>query len=238
MIHFRGNKDPMVLRIIRFSGVFILIIIFASAAQGQRILGAFSIGTNLTQVDGDEFYGFNKPGINLGPQVIVPFGRKKNLSFSLELLYSQKGSLHNGVNDSTNFRIEFDYAEIPVLFRITDKKVVSAGVGFSYGQLINYKETDNPYYDTIFQYQTALKNNDISVIGEIQFKIWSKLWFNLRYQYSMFPLRTVLVTNPQTYPKNPFTREQYNNVICARLTWIFNQPKTVKGEKIELKQQE
>lgn len=197
-----------------------------------------SVGINATQVDGDEFYGFHKVGLNIGPQVMVPFGKGRNFSFCLELLYSQKGSVHNGRYDSTDFRLEMDYAEVPVLIRYTDKKVISGGIGFSYGQLINYKETNNNFFDSLFQYQNSLSNYDFSIIGDVQIKIWSKLWANLRYQYSLIPLRTVLVNNPNTYPRQPFTRDQYNNVVSIRLTWVFNQPKTAKGEKMELKEQE
>ena len=184
--------------------------------SAQRILGALSAGMNLTQVDGDEFYGFHKTGFNVGPSVIIPFGRNRNFSFVLELLYSQKGSVHRGSTDTSNFRITLDYAEIPLLVRFTDKKMISGGVGFSYGQVINYKETRNAFFDTLFRYQTPLSDNEVSIIGDIQIRLWSKLWANLRYQYSLASLRTVLVDDPRIYPRKPFTRKQYNNVIRDR----------------------
>jgi len=106
-------------------------------------------------------------------------------------------------------------------------------LGFAYGQLINYKETQNNFYDTLYQYQTGLSNSEISVIADLQIRIWSKLWANLRYQYSMVSNRTVIVDNPLIYPRQPVTRDQYNNVITLRLTWVFNQPKIVKRTKQE-----
>jgi len=210
-----------------------LLAVVPGKAVAQRILGAVSLGMNLTQVDGDDFFGFHKVGLNVGPMVIVPFGKKKNWSASMELLYSQKGSKHNGSADSTDYRLIQDYAEIPVLVHFTDKKLISGGLGFSYGQLINYKETKNNFYDTLYQYQTGLSNYDISVIADIQIRIWSKLWANLRYQYSMKSNRTVIIDNPFLYPRSPETRKQYNNVITLRLTWVFNQPKISKGPKSE-----
>lgn len=198
--------------------------------SAQRVLGAVSLGMNLTQVDGDEFYGFHKFGLNVGPMVSLPFGKKRNWSASLELLYSQKGSVHNSSTDSLDYKLVQDYAEIPVLIHFTDKKIISAGVGFSYGQLINYKETHNVFYDSLFKPQTSLSNNDISVIADIQIRVWKQLWANVRYQYSLKSNRTVLVTDP-AYPKNPFERKQYNNVISIRLTWVFNQAARDKKEK-------
>ncbi len=213
-----------------FFPVVVLLLLLPTPGHSQKVLGAVSVGINLTQVDGDIFYGFHKVGLNVGPQVQIPFGKNKNWSVSMELLYSQKGSYHKGSADSTTYKLKQDYAEIPVLIRYTDKKIISAGVGFSYGQLINYKETKNATFDSLFTYQTGLSNNDISVIAEVNFRLWYKLWLGLRYQYSMKSNRTVLVTDPND-PKNPFTRYQYNNVISLRLTWIFNQEKIMKPSK-------
>jgi hypothetical protein len=205
---------------------------FSSEGKAQRFLGAVSLGMNLTQVDGDEYFGYNKFGLNVGPMVAMPFGKNKNWSVSMELLYSQKGSKHNGSTDSTSYRLVQDYAEVPVLIHFTDKKVISGGLGFSYGQLVNYKETQNSFYDSIYHYQTGLSNYDLSVIADLQIRLWSKLWANLRYQYSMKSNRTLVFNNPAPYT-TPETRYQYNNVISIRLTWVFNQEKIEKRPRKE-----
>ena len=219
-------------RFILLPALIIASVFVSEQSFSQRILGALSIGANFTQVDGDEFYGFHKVGLNVGPMVVIPFGKNKNWSVSMELLYSQKGSYHRGSSDTTTFRLSQDYAEIPVLIHFTDKKIISGGVGFSYGQLVNYKETKNNFYDSLFTYQTGLSNNDICVIADVQIRLWSKLWANVRYQYSVKSNRTVLVKDLNN-PDDPFTRNQYNNVISVRLTWVFNQEKILKrGERV------
>ena len=221
----------MVKRLILFPLLLVFALFLSNVAFSQRILGAVSLGMNVTQVDGDDLYGFHKVGLNVGPMIAVPFGKKKNWSVSMELLYSQKGSHHSGGSDSTTsytYRLSQDYAEIPVLVHISDKKIISGGFGFSYGQLINYKETHNAFFDSLYHYQTPLSNNDISVIGDLQIRIFSKLWANIRYQYSMKSNRTVIVDNPKAYPRNPETRNQFNNVISVRVTWVFNQEKIAK----------
>ncbi|MCK9423184.1 MAG: PorT family protein [Bacteroidales bacterium] len=214
--------------------VFLIVLVFPfKKSYSQRVLGALSVGMNLTQVDGDEFFGFHKIGLNVGPMVILPFGPKKNWSVSMELLYSQKGSYHRGQTDTTSYRLNQDYAEIPVLIHFTDKKLISAGVGFSYGQLINFKETfgGRPIDTNFFaQPTTTLSNFDISVIADLQIRLWSKLWADVRYQYSMKSNRSVMVTDPND-PKNPFPRNQFNNVVSIRLTWVFNQEKIGKSVK-------
>ena len=218
----------MVKRFLLLTLLFVTGIGISEKIFAQHFLGALSMGINLTQVDGDLFYGYYKIGLNVGPMVAVPFGKNKNWSVSMELLYSQKGSYHRGGTDSTRYRLTLDYAEIPVLIHYTDKKLISGGVGFSYGQVLNYKETKNNFYDSLFRYQNSLSNNDISVIADVQIRLWSKLWAGVRYQYSIKSNRTVLVTNRNTLPRTTYTRYQYNNVISIRLTWVFNQEKIGK----------
>jgi len=202
--------------------IFTTGILFPLMADGQRILGQLSVGMNLTQVDGDEYYGFHKVGLNVGPGILIPFGKNKKWAVGMELLYSQKGSHHKGNTDSTTFDLKYDYLEIPVLVHFTDKKVISGGLGFAYGQLINHQGTDS----TFSQYPiTALSNRDVSVIADLQIRLWNRLWADVRYQYSMVRLREVQIV----YPTKE-TRNQFNNVITIRLTWVFNQeiPKRTK----------
>ncbi|MEI6455090.1 MAG: porin family protein [bacterium] len=227
----------MTTRLTKYTLLLLLVLLFSGEAVAQRILGALSVGMNLTQVDGDNYYGFRKVGLNIGPQVIVPFGKKKIWSVSMELLYSQKGSHHSGEYDSTTYNLKMDYLEIPVMVHITDKKLISGGVGFSYGQLINYKETQNSFYDSIYTYKTSLNNFDVSVLAEFQIRIWNRLWAGVRYQYSMVRLREVEINEPGVYPKNPETRYQFNNVISIRLTWVFNQEVPGKVKKTSESQQ-
>ena len=101
---------------------------------GQRIKGAVIFGGNLTQVDGDNAYGFNKWGLNVGAAAIVPI--KKNFSFTLETIYNQKGSnqkawYYEEVTDTSGnvidvrtgqYKVKLDYLEVPFLIQYTDKK--------------------------------------------------------------------------------------------------------------------
>ncbi len=53
-----------------------LVLLFASFQMSAQIIkGEAILGTNLTQVDGDEAYGFHKFGANVGAGVMIPFGK-------------------------------------------------------------------------------------------------------------------------------------------------------------------
>jgi hypothetical protein len=204
---------------------FELVVLFGEEAFTQRILGGIYMGANLTQVDGDEYYGFHQIGLNVGPTAIIPFGKNKKWSVGFELLFSQKGSYHRGETDTTTYRLRLNYVDIPVLVHFTDKKIISAGAGIAYGQLVGAKETEYGE-QTETNIQGPYSMIDFSVIGDVQFRLWKRLWLGLRYQYTILPIRTRDFYNEVT--KESWTREQYNNVISIRLGWIFNQEVPIK----------
>ena len=204
----------------------------------QRILGAFSAGMNLSQVDGDEKYGFKKVGANLGPSVIIPFGKDKKWSVTMELLFSQLGSRqkeqysNDTIADTTTseyydgYKLKLTYVQIPVMVHFKDKNFIAGGVGFAYGQLVGAQEWED-YNDSrgFFKTETNLNNpytlSDLQVLVDIRMRLYQRLWFNLRYSYSCFPIRTRDFENPVYHDVE--TRKQYNNVITLRLTYIFNE---------------
>jgi len=200
----------------------------------QRILGALSAGINLTQVDGDEVYGYNKVGFNGGPSIIIPFGNQGKWSVTMELLFSQSGSYRktpSGFVDTIpdtlpgayyyGYKLNLNYVQVPILVHFTDKKIIAGGVGLAYGQLVGVKEWENSIR-TPTNLQGPYAMADLQALADIRLRIWNRLWANVRYSYSVFPIRTREFTN--IYGKETWNRKQYNNVITLRFTWIFNDP--------------
>ncbi len=237
------SSRSVILCIILFTGLFSFQKVFS-----QRVLGGFSVGMNLTQVEFDAFRGFHKVGLSLGPMVSIPFSPNRNWSVSMELLYTQKGSNHTGSPDSLSYKLKQDYAEVPIMIHFTDKKIVSAGVGFSYGQLINKKEIFNEssegrdFYFSETQpgyvkLANPMSNFEIAALAEVQIRLWANLWIGARVQRSITSNRSVLFS--QSLPANwddpsnseISTEKQYNYLINFRLTWIFNQEKAEKNAK-------
>jgi hypothetical protein len=226
-----------------FTSVFLL---YAWNGYSQRILGAFSAGMNLSQVDGDEKYGFKKFGVNLGPSVIIPFGKNKKWSVTMELLFSQLGSnqreqyTNDTIADTTTseyydgYKLKLNYVQVPVMVHFKDKNIIAAGVGLLYGQLVGASEWED-YNDArgLFRTETSLRSpytmSDLQVIADIRLRLYQRLWFNFRYSYSCFPIRTRTFENPVYHTTE--TRYQFNNVLTFRLTYIFNEEITKKKDK-------
>ena len=216
----------------------LLLLLFSFNGYSQRILGAVSAGINLSQVDGDEEYGYKKIGLNVGPSVIIPFGKNRKWSVTMELLFSQNGSrqksqyTNDTVVDTTKsgyydgYKLHLTYVQIPVMVHFTDKKIISGGVGFLYGQLVGASEWED-YNDGrgYVKTETSLRGpyslSDLQVLVDIRLRLYQRLWLNFRYGYSVFPIRTREFENPVYH--NTWTRKQYNNVITLRLTYIFNE---------------
>ena len=99
-----------------FLFIFSFSLIFSERSFSQHFLGAISAGINLSQVDGDEVYGFKKVGFNGGPSVIIPFGKDKKWSVTIELLFSQ---LEAARNQSTEHRTPSGIPHVQVSMTVT-----------------------------------------------------------------------------------------------------------------------
>ncbi len=209
--------------------ILIFILTTTSVCVAQSIKGGLAVGFNISQVDGDEVYGYHKYGINVGPMAIVPIG--KSFSVSIETLYNQKGSFQSPrFNDSLNgaYKLILNYVEVPVLFCYTDKEIIKFGTGFSWGRLVQFKEWEHENRVSWTNPYGPYKNNDVDVLLDIQLKLFTGLNFNFRYAYSVGKIRTREFHNVFG---NTWTRKQFNNLLSFRLVYIFKDTPTIKPKK-------
>jgi hypothetical protein len=147
-----------------------LLFSFLPSASAQRFIGGVAAGINLTQVDGDEVFGYTKVGFNGGPYVKLMLDKKQRFSITMELLYSQKGAQKkypapNGVRvaladtaffdndpkyveENTKFfyNLRTDYLEIPLVVHFEDpRSKVGIGIGITWGRLVYIKEMEHNF---------------------------------------------------------------------------------------------
>jgi hypothetical protein len=204
--------------------------------SAQRIQGAIIAGGNLSQVDGDEIFGFNKLGFNGGLGAVVPFG--KNFQFSIETLYSQKGSYQGPQYEDTDtagnvttgeYKVNLSYLEVPVMLLYNDKDVITGGVGFSYGRLVRVREYEHGQrIETTALNDGPYDRNDFSVLADIRFRIFRQFKLNLRYTYSLAKIRTREYEN---LLGDTWTRDQFNNTISLRLIYMINEPRKIADKE-------
>lgn len=210
--------------------VFILIF-FSETSVAQRyeddnelrtFYGGLLLGTNFTQVDGDNYAGFRKIGLNAGGIVYAKVGPR--VALSMEILFSQKGARGHKIqpaNSDTMFihkyRIDLNYAEVPIMINYFDKRKSHFGAGFSYSQLISSKETvsTNPRYAiTDFDKTYPFKKNDINAVICFNLHMAGGFFLNYRYQYSLMPVREKV--DPELA-----RAKQYNNLHVLRIMYLF-----------------
>ncbi|NLH51351.1 MAG: PorT family protein [Bacteroidales bacterium] len=212
-----------------FLSLILLLALCIPRTEAQVFRGILIGGFNLSQVDGDEIYGFTKLGANIGAGAMLPFNKK--WSVTMETVFSQKGSrqapiyvdtMPDGTVITGQYSLRLNYVEVPLLIHFTDKEVVSAGAGISYGRLVGVTEKE---HGRLVE-STTLQNGPYSrdnweIIGDIKLPLRKNVKINLRYSYSLRKIRTRDFYN--IYGEYIKTREQYNNLITVRLIWVFNE---------------
>jgi len=146
----------------------ILLFFFLPSTSAQRFIGGITAGINLTQVDGDQVFGYHKVGFNGGPFVKLMIDKKQRFSVTMELLYSQKGAAkkypapggalralddtllidtrYSKYDTKFFYKLRTDYLEIPLIFHYDDpRSKISIGVGIAWARLVYIKEIEHDY---------------------------------------------------------------------------------------------
>ena len=197
----------------------------------QRLFYAGLIGgCNFAQVDGDNFAGYYKFGLNVGGIGYIRLFKRVSLSW--EILYSQKGSQSDMMKPSgidtvsiKNYSIDVKYAEIPIMINVFDKLKSHVGIGFSYNRLVSSDESmqlTKNYPVNLYNYPFA--KDEWEIIAGAQLHIVKGFFVNLRYQYSLTPMRT---NSPPDFSRstspwpNQKWAQEYNNLWTLRVMYLF-----------------
>jgi len=218
----------------RNSLIFILTLLLSLSISGQSIKGGLILGSNLSQVDGDEVYGFFKPGLNVGATAIIPL--KNRWSIAIETLYSQKGAYKKyPINYDTvlttdmlpYYNLRLNYLEVPISIHYNDRDVVTVGAGLSYNRLTSGREIEYGKRVKWSDKRGPYDRDDINIFADVRFRVWWKLWFDFKYSYSLSYIRIrTYTTDIKTWD-----RKQYNNFLSFRMIYIINDQVPPKKKK-------
>lgn len=162
-----------------------------SSAQERRFRGGVLLGFNASQIDGDELWGYNKAGLNLGGRFLAILNPRMDLS--MDLLYSQRGSQSQLTLDNSVplNRYNLHYFEIPFIFHFKDWAAVSteeetfyrveATAGLAYSRLIRARMYNNPFEGR----EDLLRQDDFSWLVGFGFHATPRQGFHFRYTSSI-----------------------------------------------------
>ena len=252
--------------------------------KAQVFKGEVFAGGSMSQVDGDECYGYERINAQAGAGVLWSVLDDDWLDIGLEILYNPKGALrrdtlkYNSGSFYGLYDLKLNYVEVPLMLYLTDKHRYTVGLGFSYGRLVGINEkinhvetgttvgngrlrwrdgfegvegfdvtkfrsiddlTDAGLYDEtqnpptlLVQNSNTYSNNDFSVCADFRIRIWQGLHAQLRYQYSLAPIRIRLYEEYKPYLEYS-VRQQFNNQISIRLTYIFGEDLTKLNRAVQ-----
>lgn len=230
-----------------------LLLSMTFAGNAQRFIGFAAAGVNTSQIEGDDVHGFTKFGVNGGLGVALPLTRDHKWTISAELLYSQKGSrkhcaagyfdtlcyhpdmfmdINRIVPFDSNMKcnITLDYVQIPLLAHYEDMKSgFKIGLGFAWGRLVRAKEVYNGFTRMTNLRSGTYRTSDWSVIVDVEARLYKNLSLNVRWEYSMVPIRQMHYMTGRTNADGTFnlTRDEYinmhNHLFTIRLCYFFNE---------------
>ena len=189
----------------------IILLFIANIVVAQRFDGGALVGFNGTQVEGDSYKGYHKPGLVGGFYVetdIVPA-----FFAAFEIKYAQKGARKKTTEkDPEQYIMRLNYIDIPVYvaFRSSERTAILAGL--STGFLLIGKEFDE-YGEFPPQDQNKFNTIDLQALIGFQFEMSDNLKTDLRFAYSLLPIRD----KPNVEPPYYWEGNQFNNVITLAL---------------------
>lgn len=205
--------------------IVIALISFFGSLHAQRINAYVTAGVTLSQIEGDELKGFKQGCMNGGVGALAVLDSRNIWYLSVEALFAQRGSFNN-TGDPYNTSLRLSYVDIPLLLHYRDPYGgIMAGLGLSYGRLVEQPHSNIAYTPNYFIPDTSDMNflsNDLSVVADVRFFVWKSLMANLRWQYSLIPIkRDWKFTEYVGNQVKTHTNNCYSHSLTLRLLWLF-----------------
>jgi hypothetical protein len=198
----------------QFYLIIFLFTITSLSVFSQRFEGGVLVGLNATQVDGDNYSGYHKPGIALGGYVQTNLSR--TVYAGMELKFAQKGSRNIdslAIQGQIKYIMRLNYVDLPVYLGIHTSERISLLVGVSPGYLIRGTEY-NDYGKLSEQDQKAFSEFDLQGLLGFRLQLTKRLFVDLRGAYSVLPIRKQK-GDPLWYWKS----NQFNNLLSTTVLY-------------------
>jgi hypothetical protein len=192
--------------------LWITLSVISITAMSQRFEGGILAGFNGTQVAGDTYQGYNKPGILAGGYVQTDLAPAVFAGF--ELKFSQKGSRSRQSTQNpipNKYIMRLNYIDMPLYLGFRTNNVISVVGGLSAGYLISSVEMN---IDGKFppEDKVPFNNFDLEPFLGFRFDITEKIKSDLRLAYSILPVR-----GKPDHDLWYWRQNQFNNVISFAL---------------------
>lgn len=164
----------------------ILFLLFvAGQLRAQTFQASVIGGMNLSQIDGDDLFGFHKFGLNSGIRVVAVLSDRWRVG--PEILYSQQGALRpsSSFNLSDFSRFQLNTLEVPLMVYYKDWRL-TAEMGLSYQRLFAYEINDIQGEDRTDQF--VLQDNLFAFNAGVTFHVNENFGINFRWSKHIIDL--------------------------------------------------
>lgn len=160
-----------------------VLLFFAGASTAQRFTGGALLGLNGSQVEGDGYKGYSKPGLAAGFYVETDISAM--VFAGMELKYNEKGVRKNpDAKDINKYILRLNYIDMPVYAAVRTNEWGALLAGIQPGYLLSSKEL-NAYGELPPEDQSEFKKFDLQAILGFQFQILDRLKTDLRFALSV-----------------------------------------------------
>ncbi len=197
---------------------FISLLLVYNLSQAQDFSGGIFLGLTASQIDGDSYSGFNKPGITAGVFIQHPFS--PILEGDMEIRYSMRGAKNPKSDDQTGlYVLTLHYMDVPITLAVKIKGIFSIEGGIIPGFLFASGARDD-YGSLPDDYVSEIRKFDLGSSLGCAIALGPKFFFRIRYSYSILSIRN-LQTAGASYSwfgkLLGHTRGDFNNYITAGL---------------------
>lgn len=150
--------------------------------SAQRFQGGIVLGMNVSQIDGDNFPGYNKAGLVGGAFVFTEF--KDNWGGQMEIRYAAKGSAAPKYYTYVR-KYRLQYIEIPVLAQYEPVNKLKLQLGLSFGYLFSAAQSDGGGYE---KFNEIPSRGEVAACAGINYSVFTNTDINFRFSYSVLPV--------------------------------------------------
>ena len=196
-----------------------------SITYGNAFPHAYNLTLNYAEVP-VMVYFTDKEKVSFG--IGASYGRVvgiKELVDGLPSQYNDYGDVGIGLGDGQlHWKNGFNGPDLSEVNDIDQLAEIVYGAGIS----------DTVNIAAVVANSCTYRPRDFNICADLRFRVWEGIHVELRYQYSLAPIRTRLYYQDINEMLAMKIRQQYNNSITLRVVYIFNEHRS-KGNKAEMK---
>lgn len=162
--------------------ILIVLILLPVMSYAQRFRGGALVGMNVSQIDGDNWSGYNKAGLIAGAFISTEF--RDQWGAKMEIRYAAKGSATpRNYAFSRKFRLQ--YIEIPLLATYEPIDKLELQLGVSYGYLYSAAQNDGSGY---YVFTDIPNRNEFALCAGVNYELLYNVDVSARFSYSLMPI--------------------------------------------------